>query len=91
MSAIFDTTPPFLVDTLYPDLRARIAEIERADNTLLGPLSLSSHGIRDWILAAMEAYDIKPTSWAKKAGLAPSTLNRFLKPEVSNLHCLHVR
>ena len=45
----------------------------------LRPDDLSRHGVRNWILDACKRLQVTPTEIARRAEIAPSTLNRFLK------------
>lgn len=42
---------------------------------------LTAADIRDWMTRVMREKDLNPASWAHKAGLAPSTVQKAIKPE----------
>ncbi len=44
----------------------------------LRPSGLDARSIRYWVQSNVIEFDLKPTTWAKRAGIAPSTLNRFI-------------
>ena len=45
----------------------------------LRPLDHNPLDVRFWLQRAIKEWNLKATSWAKAAGISPSTLNRFLE------------
>lgn len=79
MSTIFDLDPPYLLDRVFA-LFARQQTIARMQHShQLRPSGLEAKSIRYWVQSNVQEFDLKPTTWAKRAGIAPSTLNRFLE------------
>ena len=79
MSTLFDIDPPYLLDELYPEYVADLDAYTFVHSAYLRPLAHNFTDIQYWIKINVQKFDLTPTSWAKRAGIAPSTLNRFLE------------
>ncbi len=78
MSSFFDLDQPSLVETIYPKY-ANYADFNSVSRRFFSrPLDLDAPSVQNWVRSTVDRFDLKPTTWAKEAGIAPSTLNRFV-------------
>ncbi len=87
MDTYFDRRSNSLATALHPEIASEGKFAHSTLNELQAPQGHSKEAVRAWLNNVIEAYHMKPTSWAKSAGLAPSTINRFLtsRDDMGNL------
>lgn len=63
----------------YRTARPVDEERNRRFRDLIRPVSHDPDAVREWLLHVAESLETSPTALARESGLAPSTVNRFLK------------
>ncbi len=65
----------------FPTVFAEGRHVLPGLNDFLHPESLDAETVRRWLLSRSASLKISLSQWAKLAGLAPSTVNRFVKSQ----------
>ena len=84
MVTLFDIKPPYLVSRIFPAFGEQSDWMSLQYSHLIRPVSTDRNYLKLWLARSIEELDLRATTLAKLAGIAPSTLNRFLDQKEEN-------